>query len=438
MNTPILDFLESYAKNGAVRLHMPGHKGDVPFDVTEITGADTLYKASGIIAESEKNAGLLFGSSRTFYSTEGSSLCIRAMVHLICTYAKENGKAPLILAYRNVHRSFVDAVALTGADLDFVYPESGDVLSGKVSLDTVEALIVGKKPAALYITSPSYLGDIADIKGASMLCKKHGVILAVDNAHGAYTKFLSPSLHPLDSGADIVCDSAHKTLPVITGGAYLHIGKDAPASLSSGAENALSLFATTSPSYLILASLDKANRIMAEDFASKLCSCIERLDKLKEKLTLYGFELAGDEKLKLTITPKSFGYLGEELAAILEENGVYCEFFDRDYLVAMLSPYNTPSDFEKLEKVLLSVKRRAPINERAPAVILAHRALDVRTARLSPHEVTPVECAEGKILASASESCPPAIPVMICGEVITKECIEAFSYYGTKTVLTVK
>ncbi len=438
MNTPILDFLEKYSESGAVRLHMPGHKGAEPFDITEIGGADVLYKAHGIIAQSEKNASLLFGSQATFYSTEGSSLCIRAMVHLISLYAKKTGEKPYILAYRNVHKSFVDAVALADTDTDFVFPEHGDIMSCKINLETLEELIKKRKPTALYITSPSYLGEISDIEGASRLCRKYGVLLAVDNAHGAYTKFLPKSAHPLDTGADIVCDSAHKTLPVITGGAYLHIGKSAPAFLAENAENALSLFATTSPSYLILSSLDKANRILSEDFPKRLCDFVRKTDALKDELIRHGYTLAGDESLKITIAPKSYGYLGTELEAELAKKGIVCEFADKDYLVAMLSPYNTSADTDRLRQALLSLEKKAAIEEKAPPVIKCNKALSIRSARLSLSEKTDVRSALGKILASASESCPPAIPIMICGEVITKESIDAFKYYGIDTVLTVK
>lgn len=438
MNTPIWNFLKKYSESKTVRLHMPGHKGEAPFDITEIEGADVLYKAEGIIAESEKNASVLFGSARTFYSTEGSSLCIRAMVHLICLYAKEKGEAPYILAYRNVHKSFIDAVALLDIETDFIYTENADIMSNSVDIFTLENHVKEKKPTALYITSPSYLGECADIESASKICKKYGVILAVDNAHGAYTRFLTPSEHPLDTGADIVCDSAHKTLPALTGSAYLHIGKGAPSSFSQNAENALSLFASTSPSYLILSSLDRLNSVIPERFKSELSDCIEKTESLKEKLVKHGYTVIGTEKLKVTIAPKAFGYLGTELATILAKKGIYCEFADKDYLVAMLSPYNTFSDFKRLEDALLSVERKASIEEKAPSAVKPKRALSIRNARLAPYEETPVETAEGKILAQSSESCPPAIPVITAGEVITKESIEAFKYYGTKTVLTVK
>lgn len=438
MNTPIRDFLKKYAESGAVRLHMPGHKGLDAFDITEISGADVLYKASGIIAESEKNASELFGSARTFYSTEGSSLCIRAMVQLISLYASDKGERAHILAYRNVHKSFVDAIALTDTDVDFIYPEQGGLMSTAVSLRTLEEHIANKRPTALYITSPSYLGECADVEGAARICKKYGVLLAVDNAHGAYTKFLSPSRHPLDMGADIVCDSAHKTLYALTGAAYLHVGKGAPEFFADNAENAMALFASTSPSYLILDSLDKANEILSSDYKERLASCVEGLDALKKMLIGYGYETFGDEALKLTLMPKSYGYLGTELERYLASKGIVCEFADRDYLVAMPSPYNAEGDMERLGKALKELEKRSSITQAAPPVIKGKRVMSIRDARLSPAERLDIGCAEGRILACASESCPPAIPVMICGELITKESIEAFEYYGISTVLTVK
>ena len=144
MDTPIADFARRYAASGAARLHMPGHKGR-PFlgcealDITEIAGADALYEASGIIAQSEKNAGALFGSGRTLYSTEGSSQCIRAMLYLALT-CRPGGTAPVIVAARNVHKAFVYAAALLDLEVVWLWPE-GDcrsICGCPVSPETVE------------------------------------------------------------------------------------------------------------------------------------------------------------------------------------------------------------------------------------------------------------------------------------------------------------
>ena len=139
MNTPIKDFLRDYADKGATRLHMPGHKGigDIErFDLTEVEGADSLYEASGIIKESEENAGRLFGAD-TLYSTEGSSHVIRAMLYLVSTYAKKYGRSPRVLAGRNAHKTFIGAAALLDVEVEWLVPSDASYLSCNISSESV-------------------------------------------------------------------------------------------------------------------------------------------------------------------------------------------------------------------------------------------------------------------------------------------------------------
>ena len=274
MDTPICDFVKRYNQQNTVRLHMPGHKGKCILgfeqnDITEISGADNLYQSEGIIAQSERNASSLFGC-QTYYSTEGSSLCIRAMMYLAMLYAKEQNKELLVYSGRNTHKSFISACALLDFDFEWITPQkdcdpfySSSINAEKLDNDLLKN---PNKIKVVYITSPDYLGNVSDIKTISKICKKHGALLFVDNAHGAYLKFLNPSQHPIDLGADLCCDSAHKTLPVLTGGAYFHVCNNAPSFFKKYAKNALSLFGSTSPSYLILQSLDTANRYISQDY----------------------------------------------------------------------------------------------------------------------------------------------------------------------------
>ena len=270
IKTPICDFVRGYADSKTVRMHMPGHKGVgtlgvESLDITEVSGADSLYEADGIIKESEDIASSLFGA-HTFYSTEGSSQCIRAMLHLAKTQAWIEKKHPLVWATRNVHKTFLSAVALLDVDVEWLYGNSEEsYLSCAISPRELEKLLkeAPHLPTALYLTSPDYLGNVADIASLAEVCHRYGVLLVVDCAHGAYLKFLEKSLYPTDLGADMCCSSAHKTLPVLTGGAYLHINKKADASLVDAAKDALALFGSTSPSYLILQSLDAANAYLA-------------------------------------------------------------------------------------------------------------------------------------------------------------------------------
>lgn len=446
MKTPICDFVKRYAESGSLRLHMPGHKGHAytgaeSLDITEIDGADVLYSADGIIKESEANASSLFGTATTKYSTEGSSLAIRAMLYLALMKAKRDGKRPLIAAGRNAHKVFMTAAALLDLDIMWLYSDGENgVVSCEISPVLLENILAGTDvlPTAIYITSPDYLGNIADIEGLAKVCHHYGIMLIVDNAHGAYLNFLPKSRHPIALGADMCCDSAHKTLPVLTGGAYLHIGKSAPSVCREMAESAMALFASTSPSYLILQSLDAANKYISEGYRENLATLSGSIGRLKAKLTENGYEIVGNEPTKLTIMPKSYGYTGDELAERLLSENIVCEFHDPDHLVMMLTPEITKEDISRLEAVLISLPERCPIETSPPVIAPAKRIMSVREAMFAPSEEIAVADARGRVLASANVACPPAIPIAVCGEVIDDAAIEAFRYYGIERVRVVK
>ncbi len=437
MSAPICDFVKKYAESEPVRFHMPGHKGEnffgfEKFDITEIDGADNLFAPNGIIAESEKNASEAFGFN-TFYSTGGSTLCIQAMLHLLALHAFEEEKEPYILAARNAHKAFLNACALLGIKIKWLFPKKSSTYhSCLVTAEEIETELENDKAiTAVYLTSPDYLGNTADVEGIARVCKKRGVLLAVDNAHGAYLKFLPQSRHPIDLGADICCDSAHKTLPVVTGGAYLHIAKTAPKMFGERAVSSLSLFGSSSPSYLILQSLDAMNDRFSL-FKAELEKFLPKVKTLKQKLMLHGFSVPENEELKITLAPKSFGYTGEEIARVLEEKNIFPEFYDPDFVVVMFSPFGKESDFEKLSGVLLSLKRKEPIKTEVPPLPKPKTVLTPREAIFKKSEVLPVQNCLGRICASAAISCPPAIPIVVCGERIDENVIKNFSYYGVE------
>ena len=423
---------------------MPGHKGKslVGFenvDITEIEGADSLYEASGIILESEQNASHLFGC-KTLYSTEGSSQCIRAMMYLVCLSAAEMGEKPCVWAARNCHKTFISAAALLDLDVEWLTGDDESYLSCKIDANELEARLENakRKPTALYITSPDYLGAVADIGAIAEVCHRHGVLLCVDNAHGAYLRFLPESKHPIDLGADICCDSAHKTLPTLTGGAYLHISSGAPSVFSENAKDSLALFGSTSPSYLILQSLDRTNAYIADGYAENLKNLADKLSVLKERLCNTGYVFHGDEPTKLTVDCKKHGYCGYEIAEKLQEKGIVSEFFDSDYLVLMFTPEISDKELEKLELALLSIPKKRETETKAPRFALPERAMSIREATMSPVEILPVEKCEGRIVARLGVTCPPAVPIAVSGEVITKEIIEAFTYYGIENCTVIK
>lgn len=435
MNTPICDFARRYAESGMERLHMPGHKGSGPLgveglDLTEISGADSLYEAEGIIRESENNASALFGCP-TFYSTEGSSQCIRAMLYLAMLHAKQQGRQAVIAAGRNVHKTFLSGVALLDLEVRWLYPaRQKDYLSCPLAADDVAAQL-SEEVTAVYLTAPDYPGNLPELAAIAEVCHQKGVLLLVDGAHGAYLRFLSPSLHPMDQGADLCCTSAHKTLPVLTGGAYLHI---ADAALAEQAKNALALFGSTSPSYLILQSLDAANRILADGYGERLQRAARAAMEHRLQLQGAGYVFSGEEPMKWTLDTKAYGYTGDQLAAVLRQKGYECEFADPDHLVMMLSP---DTRLSPLRDALLSIPRRPAILEKPPAFHRPEQILSVRQALLSVSETLPISKSKGRILAAPGVSCPPAVPILISGERIDENAIQCFQYYGMEVCTVV-
>lgn len=443
MKTPIADFLREYSRAENLRFHMPGHKGRggeiSASDITEVSGADSLYEAAGIIKESESLAGEIFGAT-TFYSTEGSSLSIRAMLYLSLVCSDKKVKKPTILAGRNAHKTFISAAALLGFEVEWLTGCDSSYLCAPISAKEIADVLdeASEPPIALYLTSPDYLGNTLDIKEISEVCHARGVLLLVDNAHGAYLKFLEKSRHPIDLGADMCTDSAHKTLPALTGAAYLHISRALPQIFADTAKDALALFGSTSPSYLILSSLDELNALLADGFSEKLASHIENLDEIRLSLKNDGYTLFGDEPMKITIFAKDRGYTGKELAALLSDAKIVPEFFDKDFLVLMPTPSNTDEELFALRDALLKVKARKRIEERAPRLSLPRRVCSIREAMLSPAETVSLNEAVGRVLARATVSCPPAVPIAVPGEMIDENTLPVFKYYGTEKITVIK
>ena len=520
MNTPIYDFVTEYMNSGISRLHMPGHKGRGPLgvearDVTEIRGADVLCEAEGIIGESEANATALFGSGHSFYSTEGSSLAIRAMLFLALQYARTmpaasvgplyssadppfaSGSAartapdprPVVLAARNAHKAFLYACALLDCDIEWIWPEDTDlnsVCACHPTPDQITARLraMDRRPFAVYLTSPDYLGTLADVRGITEAVRDTKIPVLVDNAHGAYLHFLPESLHPLDLGAFMTCDSAHKTLPVLTGGAYLQVSRNAMELLGPEIRPALSLFASTSPSYLILQSLDLCNAYLADGYKTRLSGTIDRNEALKTDLREAGVPVLDSEPLKLVIDASGAGGNaggrndcpdagridcpdagridcpdagcretgGALLAEVLRAADIEPEFADADYLVLMLTPENPESDYTKVRNALTAFAKSGgfPRTPASPASPLRPRPLtplrlrplpracSVREAVFAPHETLPVTACIGRVCGQPTVSCPPAIPIAVSGEVITEDLIPVFLAYGVRELSVVK
>ena len=468
MTTPIVDFVRRYAQSGTSRLHMPGHKGQSllgfePWDITEIKGADELYGADGIIAQSEANATRLFGTVHTYYSTEGSSQCIRAMLCLALQAAPAAGQRPILLAARNAHKALLYAAALLDFDIQWLWPapqDAGALCSCPVSAAKLEDALQGlaqqgQRPFGVYITSPDYLGGVQDIAALAEVCKDFGVPLLVDNAHGAYLRFLPQGgQHPIALGAAMCCDSGHKTLPVVTGGAYLHLGKNAPVQDEAAVRNALALFGSTSPSYLILQSLDKCNRILSEGYPLRLLQCCGHLTRLRRELNeaaaakrCPGPLALESEPLKVTLDAAVLGLSGTELAEKLRAAKIECEYADPRYLVLMFTPDNPPQDFERLSAAVLRIAEdlAGPVTlpektagEFAELERGLHRCCTIRQAVFAPQEQLPAEQAVGRICAMPTVSCPPAIPIVVSGEQITPAAAAWMKRYHVEEVSVIR
>ena len=451
MNTPIADFCRRYAEQDTARLHMPGHKGTGPLgveaiDLTEIAGADSLYEADGIIAESERNAASLFGTRSTFYSCGGSSQSIKAMCLLaVRQFAKEHDGRAAILAGRNAHKSFVHASQLIGFDVAWL-PSEEDVYSLCRCTITPEGLTKRllllreeqKLPAAVFVTSPDYLGNLLDIRGLAEASHAFGVPLLVDNAHGAYLKFLPEDRHPITLGADACADSAHKTLPVLTGGGYLHIGHNAPEDSEETARETMCMFGSTSPSYLILQSLDLCNAWLAESGSEAFAEAENRVSILKEVIASRGLRLMGEEPLKLTIDCAASGLgPGTDVAERFRDFGVECEYADRDTIVFMFSPQNTPQDYAKLERAtrLLSP---GMLGMHLPAAPLPEAVFQPYEVWQKPTEDLPVEDSVDRICADVRIGCPPAVLPVVPGERIDASIVPILRYYGIRTISVLK
>ncbi len=366
--TPILDFLTEYAASDTARLHMPGHKGMAPacvpaalsamyrFDITEIAGADNLFAPEGIIAASEEAASRIFGAA-TFYSCEGSSLAIKAMLYLSLKHfdnvAEKNAsfRSALIAIGKN-HKALYN-----GAELLNISVEHTDSVNDGLVSKIKELKAGGYTVIGVYVTYPDYFGNVTDLKSIKQAILPFDVPLLVDGAHAAYFKFLKGEFaknypHPIDCGADMVCTSAHKTLPALTGAAYLHIS-DSLKDVIPLAKHAMDIFGSSSPSYLIMASLDGVNGV-AKEFEESLEGFCLKVKKLKEELADMGFDIAVSDPMRITVRkPERFN--GSDFANALREHGCEPECFADGYVILMLSPYNTDKDLKKIKEAFESL-----------------------------------------------------------------------------------
>ena len=422
INTPICNFLERYTADNRLRLHTPGHNGEFPHDITEVQGADSLYDSDvsgGIIAASEAFAASLFGAKRTCYSCGGSTLAIQTGLAVLRSQGCKT-----IAASRYSHRSFANACAALGLNVKWLYPD--EYLSAKIKYDA--RALVGAD--ALFITNIDYYGGTWEFVNPN-------IPVLVDNAHGSYLKFIDKRqfgaeyLHPLELGFPLMsADSAHKTLPVLTGGAYLHFTDGVDA---SRAKEFMSVFGSSSPSYLILESLDRFNGLIAQNVRTVINAC-EAVASLKQDLEICGIPMRKSDPLRLTINARECGMSGQEYAASLRANGVEPEMADDNYVVMMFSGVSTLEDCQRVEMAVKFTLMRNP----QPLVKYPHlkpaQGMPMWEAMYAPRKLVPIEAARGEVCAEIKSVCPPGIPLIYPGEIIDHTTAEILKSRGVNKI----
>ncbi|MFO7160124.1 MAG: aminotransferase class V-fold PLP-dependent enzyme [[Clostridium] cellulosi] len=446
-NAPLLASLLEYSRRQPARFHMPGHKGvsshlseifgqALGFDVTELPETDNLFENEGAILEAEKLAAAFYGCRETLFSAGGSTLCIQAMLRLV---SKDGGK---VICARNIHRSVVNTMALLGLEPVWVYPRpfEGSALPGSIAPEDIETAAVSNTDAvAVFITSPDYYGIISDIKGISEVCKRHNLTLLVDNAHGAHLKLVGKKMHPIENGADMTCDSAHKTLPALTGGAFLHI--NSPRFSKSDGKAAMTLFGSTSPSYLIMLSLDLARAWMEKDGNVAFEGLIEKVKSIRELCDSLGFftpKEAVFDPTRIVIDTASCGINGNSAALLFRENGISLEMSDERHLVLIPSPFNSDEDFERLKKAICLLERSKGIPPGKYYNVVPETVMPLKQAVFADSETVSVDNCIGRIAAQAVCPCPPCVPLVMPGELISHEIASAIKSYGVLNLKVVK
>ena len=453
---PLADALGRHCAARRARFHTPGHKGEpssplYPFfggglrwDLTELPDTDSLFEASGPILSAERLAARQFGTRETLLSAGGATLCIQAMLRL-ATAGKSAGGRRVVCA-RNLHRSAVNALSLLGLEPVWVWPRPfpGSALPGAIRPEDVErALAAAGGAAAVYLTSPDYYGVLSDIRGIADVCARHGAALLVDHAHGAHLWCLrGGALHAVRQGADLCCDSAHKTLPVLTGGAWLQIGPHAPFGREE-AKDAMALFGSTSPNYPVMLSLDVARAWMAREGEAAFGRLERRVGAVRALAGSLGFFTPSGvafDPVRLMFDTGSVGVTGEEAAAVFRRVGVEPEMQDGRHLVLLPSPFNPEEDFLRAEEALRRIaslgKAPFPPDDYEPEH--PGRAALPGEALRRPCEHVPVESAAGRVAAQAACPCPPGVPLVMPGERVSASMAKALKKYGVDGLIVLK
>lgn len=436
LKRPLVDTLKNYKSKKMSSFHVPGHKNKFKFkslidlDYTELIETDSLFHSSSCILKAEEKTAKLFNAKKTLFSTGGSTNCIQAMLKLVA----EKGKK--IITSRVIHISAINTMNLLDLTPVFITPKFNEItgfFEQITAREIKQSLAENKDAAAVYITSPDYFGTIADVSGISKVCKEQNVPLLVDAAHGSHLKFLPNSLYPGDFGADMVALSAHKNLPVLTGGAWLNIHNK---KYVKAAKNAMMTFSSTSPSYVIMASLDTCAAWLEKNGKTEFKKLLSKVSKIKEKAKKLGMQHPENlDPIKITLNPAAVGISGNEFANYLRENKIEPEMHDENLVVLIPSPFNKNKDFKRLNYALDHAKFSGIPKIKKPNLPLKLKfAVSPHEAILSRGKIISVKSSIGEISAQNVCTCPPGVPLVMAGEKIKDENIASMQSYGIEYI----
>lgn len=445
--TPILERLIKHSKKNPISFHVPGHKygnlvqGEetryfkelLKLDATELSGLDDLHSPEGPILEAEQLLAQLYGVKKSFFLVNGSTVGNLAM---IMGTIKEND---IVLVQRNCHKSILNGISLVKADPIFLGPEFDEEwgVAGAVSLHTIkQAIEEYPKAKAIILTYPNYYGMVNELEDIIELSHRNGIPVLIDEAHGAH--FVGGEAFPKSAvqlKADIVVQSAHKTLPAMTMGAYLHYNSDIIS--EKEVRSYLQILQSSSPSYPIMASLDLARRYLAtfsdddaEYLLQKQNDLRTRLQHLKG-IKVLGYSNGEGDPLKITIQSTT-SLSGYDIQSLLEKEGVYPELAD-PYNVLLVFPllkknmgYSVKHVFNQFETALQSCtstedKKKKAVYERPT---ISKLAVNLKESANLKRKTVPIEESIGQICAQLIIPYPPGIPLLFPGEIIRAGDIE--------------
>ncbi|MDP4177826.1 MAG: aminotransferase class I/II-fold pyridoxal phosphate-dependent enzyme [Bacillota bacterium] len=470
---PLVDAIIQYTKENNAPFSMPGHKSGRGFlettegknlydnfikgDITEVEGLDNLHHPEGVIAEAQKLLSEFYGSKKSYFLVNGSSSGNLAMIF---SSFNEGDK---VIIERNCHRSVLNGVILRKLRPVYVKNKFNNIYNAPISVNKEHFLQVvneNKDAKGIIVTYPNYYGVCVNLKFIIKEAEKYNMKVLVDSAHGAHfgvCEGLPESAVRL--GAHMVVMSAHKTLPSLTQTAYLHVSDKADI---DRVDFYVSSLLSTSPSYMLMASMDYARFYLDKYGKETFESLLSTANNYRKKINDIGFfhviskkelienNLSGlsndiydlDESRYIINIPK--GYSGEKLLMYLRDEGIQAEMSDESNVVLIFSPFNHEEDFEKLYQVLCKCNIEKIKNEIGSSEIII---CDLPNIKLLPYEVllkekksVKFEMSEGLICAEAVVPYPPGIPIIMPGEVYSDEVIKAIKYYdkNKSVVLGVK